>query len=235
MKQLDASRDGYEAVQAGAQKATVTVQEALDRLEAAVRLIEAAEQKARLAAEAGTATAVHPVPNPGSGASALASGQEPLDSPGHAPSPGEKAVTRDPSVTGESGGLLGRLESGYTVVSSLLQDLQSRITNLGAVTLSGPESSSLPGAAGTLSGRVTLHISPVRDLDRLLALDNALGLMKGVANVTLADYVRDEAVFRLELHEAISAFDLAREFGRCAGISAKLVQASEGSVSLRIA
>jgi hypothetical protein len=86
-----------------------------------------------------------------------------------------------------------------------------------------------------VAGRVLVTITPVPDFDRLLNLDGALGRMDGIANVSLADYARDEVTFRLEIEDPMTADDFARSFSESTGSTASVDASEEGKLALRLA
>jgi hypothetical protein len=96
-----------------------------------------------------------------------------------------------------------------------------------------PEAEGQPAA--TVSGRVLVTIAPVPDFDRLLNLDGALGRMSGIANVSLADYAKEEVTFRLEIEQPMSADDFARHLSASTGSQAEVSAAAEGKLALRLA
>ena len=87
----------------------------------------------------------------------------------------------------------------------------------------------------TVAGRVLVTIAPVPDFDRLLNLDGAMGRMHGIANVSLADYAKEEVTFRLEVESPMTADDFARSLSESAGSSASVATAEEGKLALRLA
>jgi len=87
----------------------------------------------------------------------------------------------------------------------------------------------------TVAGRVLVTIAPVPDFDRLLNLDGALGRMHGIANVSLADYAKEEVTFRLEVESPMTADDFAPKLSESAGSSASVATAEEGKLALRLA
>jgi hypothetical protein len=86
----------------------------------------------------------------------------------------------------------------------------------------------------TVFGRVEVMISPVADFDRLLSLDSALARVEGVGAVTLADYAREEVVFRIELEKPFTAAAFAERLSETAGLPATVAEASESVLSLRV-
>jgi hypothetical protein len=86
----------------------------------------------------------------------------------------------------------------------------------------------------TIFGRVQVMISPVADFDRLLSLDSALARVEGVKSVTLADYAREEVVFRIELEKPFTVGAFAEHLSETAGLPASVVEASENVLSVRI-
>jgi hypothetical protein len=86
-----------------------------------------------------------------------------------------------------------------------------------------------------VAGRVMVTIAPVPDFDRLLNLDGALGRMRGIANVSLADYAKEEVTFRLEVESPMSADDFARSLSESAGSPASVAGTEEGKIALRLA
>jgi hypothetical protein len=84
------------------------------------------------------------------------------------------------------------------------------------------------------AGRVLVTIAPVPDFDRLLNLDGALGRMSGIANVSLADYAKEEVTFRLEVERPMSADDFARSLSESAGSEACVAAATDGKLALRL-
>ncbi|HLF79476.1 MAG TPA: hypothetical protein VJB57_18500 [Dehalococcoidia bacterium] len=90
-------------------------------------------------------------------------------------------------------------------------------------------------AQPTVAGRVMVTIAPVPDFDRLLNLDGALGRMRGIVNVSLADYAKEEVTFRLEVESPMSADDFARSLSESAGSSASVAGTEEGKIALRLA
>jgi hypothetical protein len=87
----------------------------------------------------------------------------------------------------------------------------------------------------TVFGRVQVMISPVADFDRLLSLDGALARVSGVKSVTLADYTREEVAFRLDLERPLTAGAFAGQLAESAGLAIDVADASESTLSLRIA
>ena len=83
-------------------------------------------------------------------------------------------------------------------------------------------------------GRVQMTISPVPDFDRLLSLDSALARIDNVHSVTLADYAREEVIFRVELEKAVSVVEFARQLSDTAGVPTEVTEASESTLSIRI-
>ena len=100
------------------------------------------------------------------------------------------------------------------------------------------EASTLNGTSAPapviISGRAFISISPVPDFDRLLGLDSALSRMPGVRNVTLADYVKEEVTFRVEVDGSISSDAFSENLAKAAGIYVEIVSASEGNLSFRL-
>ena len=86
----------------------------------------------------------------------------------------------------------------------------------------------------TISGRVQMTISPVADFDKLLSLDSALARIAGVHSVTLADYAREEVVFRVELEKPVSVVEFAHQLSDTAGVATEVTEASESTLSIRI-
>jgi hypothetical protein len=78
-------------------------------------------------------------------------------------------------------------------------------------------------------------ISPVPDFDKLLNLDSALGRMQSVANVSLADYVKEEVTFRIEMETPVSADEFARSLSDSVGTHAEVASSEEGKLALRLA
>jgi hypothetical protein len=95
--------------------------------------------------------------------------------------------------------------------------------------------STAAGESAIVQGRLLISIAPVPDFDRLLSLDGALGRMSGVANVTLADYAREEVTFRVEVQTPTSVEDFRRRLSQSAGSELDVVSASEGGLALRLA
>jgi hypothetical protein len=90
------------------------------------------------------------------------------------------------------------------------------------------------GEKDKVAGRVLVTIAPVPDFDRLLNLDGALGRMAGVANVSLADYAKEEVTFRLEVQRPMTADDFARSLSESAGSEACVAAATDGKLALRL-
>jgi hypothetical protein len=86
----------------------------------------------------------------------------------------------------------------------------------------------------TIFGRVQMTISPVSDFDKLLSLDSALARIAGVHSVTLADYAREEVVFRVELEKPVSVVEFAHQLSDTAGVATEVTEASESTLSIRI-
>jgi hypothetical protein len=97
-----------------------------------------------------------------------------------------------------------------------------------------PEVSIPAGPSITIAGRVQITISPVPDFDRLLSLDSALARIKGVHSVTLADYAREEVIFRVELDQPMSVVEFAHHLSDTGGIATEVTEASESTLSIRI-
>lgn len=89
-------------------------------------------------------------------------------------------------------------------------------------------------AAPRLEGRIQLTIAPVPDFDRLLNLDAALGRVNGVRSVTLADFAREEVVFRVEFEATVPLADLLEQLGAAAHQRFEVVAFEPGGVSLRL-
>jgi hypothetical protein len=86
-----------------------------------------------------------------------------------------------------------------------------------------------------VAGSVLVTIAPVPDFDHLLNLDGALGRMDGIANVSLADYAKEEVTFRLEIASPMTADDFARSLSESAGTSASVAATEDGKLALRLA
>jgi hypothetical protein len=86
----------------------------------------------------------------------------------------------------------------------------------------------------TIFGRVQITISPVPDFDKLLSLDSALARIPGVHSVTLADYAREEVVFRVELEKPVSVVEFAHQLSETAGVPTEVTEASENTLSIHI-
>jgi archaellum component FlaC len=86
----------------------------------------------------------------------------------------------------------------------------------------------------TVFGRVQMTISPVPDFDRLLSLDSALARIQDVRSVTLADYAREEVIFRVEIEKPLSVVEFGRQLSETAGVSAEVTEASENTLSIRV-
>ena len=156
--------------------------------------------------------------------------------------------------------LLERLEADYELITHLVQELHNRIASLPTPSIPEPAPAatyewepslpprepeavpaypSVPESEHALpkkvAGRVLVTITPVPDFDRLLNLDGALGRMDGIANVSLADYAKDEVTFRLEIEEPMTADDFARSFSESTGSAASVAATEEGKLALRLA
>ena len=99
---------------------------------------------------------------------------------------------------------------------------------------SAPQETAAVTPSITIFGRVQMTISPVPDFDKLLSLDSALARVAGVHSVTLADYAREEVIFRVELEKPVSVAEFARQLSETAGVSTDVTEASESTVSIRI-
>jgi hypothetical protein len=94
--------------------------------------------------------------------------------------------------------------------------------------------SSERGQESKVAGRVMVTIAPVPDFDRLLNLDGALGRMSGIANVSLADYAKEEVTFRLEVERPMTPDDFARSLSQSAGSEACVAASTDGKLALRL-
>ena len=102
------------------------------------------------------------------------------------------------------------------------------------VAMVAPEPSVPVGPSITIFGRVQITISPVPDFDKLLSLDSALARINGVHSVTLADYAREEVIFRVELEKPVSVVEFAHQLSDTAGVPTEVTEASENTLSVRI-
>jgi hypothetical protein len=59
--------------------------------------------------------------------------------------------------------------------------------------------------------------------------------MQSIANVSLADYVKEEVTFRIEMESPVSAEEFARTLSDTAGTQAEVTSAEEGKLALRLA
>lgn len=124
--------------------------------------------------------------------------------------------------------LARRLEEEHARLAELLQELRTRAQ------YSEPAAAAVSPREQELGGRLILRLAPIPDVDRVLALDDALRRLDSVASVTLVDYVDETASFRLELQEPVSSGRFSEEFERSAGIGARVEAASQGHLSLRL-
>jgi hypothetical protein len=86
-----------------------------------------------------------------------------------------------------------------------------------------------------LDERVLLTVSPVRDFDRLLGLDSALGRIASVRNVTLADFAREEVTFRIEMNYSSPITDFTSDLAQLMPDQTFEVTAfAPGNIRLRI-
>ena len=97
-----------------------------------------------------------------------------------------------------------------------------------------PELAAPSAPSITIFGRVQMTISPVPDFDKLLSLDSALARIPGVHSVTLADYAREEVIFRVELERPVSVVDFSSQLSDTAGVPTEVTEASESTLSIRI-
>src|SRR5690606_22385881 len=104
-----------------------------------------------------------------------------------------------------------------------------------APALEAPEAEAAAPAPSTIEGRVLVSIAPVPDFDRLLSLDGALGRMEGIANVTLADYAKEEVTFRVEVSAPTSVDDFRDRLSQSSGNEIEVVGRREDGLSLRLA
>jgi hypothetical protein len=117
--------------------------------------------------------------------------------------------------------------------SEASSDEDTPLSSLTATPASEPEAPPVPLAVA-LDDRVLLKITPVPDFDRLLSLDDALGRVIGVRNVTLADYAKEEVTFRVELDAAMTSESLREGLARAAGKRFDVDGASADSLALRL-
>jgi hypothetical protein len=335
---LEAGTAGHQEALETAQAATSAAQAAADRIETSVSAIEIAVTAARRAAEEARSAAEQSVQNMGSVTMAVASAQEAAESSRQAASLAEQAGQRS-DFAAEASMLLERLETDYSLLTRLVQELHSRISSLSSISFAPqaasqqeraeapeladseppieayeenvvaeesweeesyevnesatdyilaaeprsqdetPDSTtplgwasptpidseapdppgeaheepmpqpqepvmpelvantsavSAPAPSVTIFGRVQMTISPVPDFDKLLSLDSALARIAGVHSVTLADYAREEVVFRVELERPVAVAEFARKLSETAGVSTDVTEASESTVSIRI-
>ncbi len=94
---------------------------------------------------------------------------------------------------------------------------------------------SIRPAWSALEGSVLIEIAPIPDFDRLLSLDTALGRLDCLISVTLADYERDEAVFRVEVGQSLEPSDLAARLSEATGLPLRVERASADRIELRAA
>lgn len=96
-----------------------------------------------------------------------------------------------------------------------------------------PDTPAEPDA--TVSGRVTLQVGQVTDFDSLLTIDSALSRLTDVRNVSLANYSREEAVFRIDVAQVVSAQDLVQRLEVSSGRRLEIVAAESSTITLRLA
>jgi hypothetical protein len=328
---LESGSAGHQQALETAQAATTAAQEAASRIEASVNAVEAAVTSAREAAEEARKAATQSEQSAGNVTQAVASAQEAAESSRQSASLAEQAGQRS-DFAAEASMLLERLETDYSLLTRLVQELHSRISSLSAVSVAAtpapaetapvagtaqetpetptveeqPETPSVialpeaggsleatqpvtdfatqqveagpvspwpsqppadletvaaepsttalhetpdpvtqpaaevkpepvkPTAAITIFGRIQMTISPVPDFDRLLSLDSALARVGGVRSVTLADYAREEVIFRVELERPVSVVEFANQLSDTAGIGTEVTEATETALSIRV-
>ena len=350
---LEAGTAGHQEAMETAQAATSAAQAAAERIEASVNAVEAAVAGARHAAEEARSAAVLSEKSLDNASIAVASAQEAAESSRQSASLAEQAGKRS-DFAAEASMLLERLETDYSLLTRLVQELHSRISSLSSVTAAPPAPAYQPLAEGepeyleeppveayegtpeaasswpeasletyeqapeaesswqeapveaiepqpenvpaseqvdayapsswpvhapedlevpdttsevtsepvwqpasspampepvadvtpevavpaapsiTIFGRVQMTISPVPDFDKLLSLDSALARIQGVHSVTLADYAREEVIFRVELEKPVSVVEFAHQLSDTAGVPTEVTEASESTLSIRI-
>ena len=330
---LESGTAGHAEALETAQAATTAAQEAASRIEASVNAVEAAVASAREAAEGARKAAEQSEQSAGSISMAVTSAQEAAESSRQAASLAEQAGQRS-DFASEASMLLERLETDYSLLTRLVQELHSRISSLSAVSVAStpaptetpptptaseapaaeeasasseepsvielpeagaslegpqpisdfaaqemdaspvspwptqapadletpaetpsmelrhetaetapvqPEAEAKPEAPApfnmpsiTIFGRIQMTISPVPDFDRLLSLDSALARVGGVRSVTLADYAKEEVIFRVELERPVSVVEFAHQLSDTAGVGTEVTEASETALSIRV-
>ncbi len=337
---LETGTAGHQAAMETAQAATAAAQAAAERIETSVNAVEAAVSNARTAAEEARRAADQSQESIGNVSMAVASAHEAAESSRQSASLAEQAGKRS-DFAAEASMLLERLETDYSLLTRLVQELHSRISGLSSVNVAPPaptyepateaeetpqtvlddeapdyeapaytdemsswqepaveapeaqpvtdfepqpmEASNLspwpaqppadlevaassedtwqaapemaaepampepvaevipevpmPTPASpsiTVFGRVQMTIFPVPDFDRLLSLDSALARIKDVRSVTLADYAREEVIFRVEIDKPVSVVEFARQLSETAGVGTEVTEASETTLSIRV-
>ena len=332
---LEAGSAGHLEAMERARQATTASHAAAERIAEAVSAVEAAVDSARHAAQDARTAAEDAEKTVGSANQTLLSAQEAAESSRQSAALAEQAGSRNDFAV-EAGMLLERLETDYSLLTRLVQELHVRISNLSvappppayglpaddehnlleagpdpqlaldtvsevnsvdyeppAPDLEATATASLPAlesaawpqdawlsqppedlevsgigpdvlsenpprqpsqpvipelsesvmpqasfpaqASITIFGRVQITISPVADFDRLLNLDSALSRIAGVKSVTLADYAHEQVVFRVDLDKPVTAVAFAAQLSETGGVPTEVTEASETTLSVRLA
>lgn len=131
---FEAGTSGHKEALEVAQAATTAARAAADRIEISVNAVEAAVAAARDAAEEARRAAEQTAEKAGNVSMAVVSAQEAAESSRQAASLAEQAGKRSDFAT-EAGMLLERLETDYSLLTRLVQELHSRISSLSAVSV----------------------------------------------------------------------------------------------------
>jgi hypothetical protein len=129
---LEAGTAGHQEALETAQAATTAAQAAADRIEGSVNAIESAVASARQAAEEARSAAEQSVQSVGNATMAVASAQEAAESSRQSASLAEQAGQRS-DFAAEASMLLERLETDYSLLTRLVQELHTRISSLSTI------------------------------------------------------------------------------------------------------
>jgi hypothetical protein len=145
---------------------------------------------------------------------------------------GIAAAWEHPSAAGEGLPAEAHAEQPVVEAEPAATEGEEEVAAVEPVPESGEQAVAVPPVE--LSGRILVTLAPVPDFDLLLKIDAALGRMDTVGNVSLADYVREVASFRVQLRRPQAASDFATALVQAGGLRLSLGSASENEVRFSV-